>query len=173
LRDREARNLLFAVTKISPADFFGSHGWYLIGRAYADLGLTERAAEVFDQALLQTVRPAGADRMLLDLARWHLGSGRTEQAETLLTAATGAGDSRAAMAARIQLCEMAALGDDAHQVLDRCRNLLHECPEPADRQRLLRVMGRVYQRAGNYAAAALCFTGSDPESSLAELNSTE
>jgi tetratricopeptide (TPR) repeat protein len=173
LRAREGRNLLFAVTEVSPTDFFGNHGWYLIGRAYGDLGLTERAAEVFEQALLQTPRPAGADAMLLKLAEWHLGSGRTAQAESLLTAAAGNGDLRAALAARIQLCELAARGGDAPHVLSRCRDLLVECSDNSDRQRLLRIMGQVYRQTGDHAAAAMCFTGCDPDSPLPELHNAE
>jgi tetratricopeptide (TPR) repeat protein len=173
LRAREGRNLLFAVTRVSPTSFFGSHGWYLIGRAYADLGLAERAAEVFEEGLQQIPRPAGADAMLLDLAQLHLDCGRTQQAEILLTTAAGQSDPQAAIAARIQICELAARDGDAAQVLDRCRNLLSECSESRDRLRVLRVMGQTYQQAGDYSAAAMCFAGTDPATSLPEFQAAD
>lgn len=166
LREREARTLLFAVVEVDPSDFFGSEGWYLISRAYADVGLDERAAEVREQALSRTPRPAYADRMLLELAESHLHWGRVDEAKELLAHAADHADRETALAARIQLCELSASSSSGERTAELCRELLNECTEDAHRRRLLRILGQLYQQAGDYTAAAMCFTGSDPNSPL-------
>lgn len=166
LRAREARNLLAALAEVTPADFFGSHGWRLLSSSFDELGLDDRAAELRADALTQTVRPAFYEEMAFAQAEWLMSRARTSDGSDLLKQMAETGDSEWAGRARVRLYETYVLNGDLQLAIQHCRERLADCDADAEKRELLRVMGSAYQRAGDPAAAAVCFAGRDPVSPI-------
>ena len=166
LRAREARNLLAALAEVSPEDFFGSHGWRLLSSSFDELGLDDRAAELRADAMQQSARPAFHAEMAFTQAEWLMTRARTAEGTELLKNLSETADSEWAARARVRLYETYILSGEPQLAIQHCRERLADSDNDAEKRELLRVMGSAYQRAGEPAAAAVCFAGRDPLSQI-------
>lgn len=162
LKAREGRNLLAALAQVQPSEFFGSYGWFVMARSYDDLGLVERAAELRLEAV--DVIPPVAFRapMLMSLAEARLAAGPDEEGLALLQQLIELNDEHWSPRARVLHFEIMLRQGELQPVLQQCRARLPECTSDAEKRDLLRIMGIAYRSNGDFAAAAMCFAGSEP-----------
>jgi tetratricopeptide (TPR) repeat protein len=157
---RHANDLLAAALNLQqPADL-GSLGALLVGRAYHELGLIDQMAAVYDKALPQARGPV-AEEMSYTLAEGRRSAGKVDEAKKLLLALAARGDGRWSRAAKLRLAELTLQDNRPEEALWWCRQLLPVQP-PEQLPALLHLMGRAFERLGNYDQAARCFRGDKP-----------
>lgn len=147
---------------IRAADYgrgFGPAGTYLMGRWLTACGREAKAAAVYDAA---TERPGGvwAVRMTHAVGEHLYRAGYTARAKTKFTAVAAADAGPVGDTARMRLAEIAVRDGDGDTCVRICRGLLAR--DPADRDDLLRLMGRGYELLGRHRDAADCFAGRTP-----------
>ncbi len=157
---RHANDLLAAVLSVpQPADL-GSLGALLVGRAYQELGLIDPMTAVYEKALPQARGPV-AEEMSYALAEGRWSAGQTDEAKKLLLALATRGDGRWSRAAKLRLAQLTLQDNRPEEALWWCRQLLPAQP-PEQLPALLQLMGRAFERLGDYEQAARCFRGDKP-----------
>jgi tetratricopeptide (TPR) repeat protein len=163
LRQREAPVLLAALSHVAPEDFFGRYGWWVIASAYRELGLEERARKTFEEALRQTEPVAFDRRIRYELACQWDAAGRTETARSMLEELAAGSDLAWSRRAQLHLGEISLRAGDLPAALDFARQAASNDDDPDCQIDALKLLGRVYQRSGDHAAAAICFAGALPD----------
>lgn len=159
---RRGRVLINALSHVEPARFFGSTGYLLLGQAHDELGLPSQMEEVYREAL--RVNPANLlrDRIQFELAQRLAENRQWPQAKELLQTLVDVGGSHWKLRARFSLAELALEQDQFEDCLHWCYELV-DIPMSADeKQALLKLMGRAYERQADHLKAALCFAGLVP-----------
>lgn len=155
------QELYAATSHVADDKSLWTHRVYLLGQVWKQLGLPNRMAR--DYALC--------------VRRQHNGGLRTVTLRALVDHTRGIGDRNAAgrwlaelaatqpketWNARLQLAELSFENRQDSDCLRQCVHLVEQTPKDADNSAVLRLMGRVYQRQGKHADAALCFAGMLP-----------
>jgi tetratricopeptide (TPR) repeat protein len=162
LREKEGRSLIASMTHVKPAEFFGAQGYILLADAYRDLGLLGDMHRILSDGLQRPHPGAMRQRMLFGVAEYHRRSGQREKCQEALSQLAQETHGDWEWRAKLALADMAFhVNDDA--CLRYCYELLAAPLAAADRKQVLHLVGRVFERQGNYHGAALCFSGIPPE----------
>jgi tetratricopeptide (TPR) repeat protein len=137
----------------------GPGGTLIAGRAYRDLGQSERTVALFDAAAVATRGPL-AQRMAFDVAEWYDLLAQNDPARQRYLAIAVSDPRGLGPKAELRLAEMALREKKVDECLRRCRGLLAR--DGVERAAVLAVMGRGYEQKKNYRAAADCFAGRVP-----------
>lgn len=161
--ERKGRPLLDAATHVEGGDFFGAYGFVILAEAYQRLGLFEAVQSTLLQGLEVVPRGGLRSRMMYALADYHHDAGNMVKCKELLaTLAIDDADQAWAGRAKLRLAEVLGAEGDDEQCLALCRELLRGTSQPVEQQKVLKTMGRVFERQGSHRAAALCFAGIEP-----------
>ena len=157
--EREGRKLIASLVPIDPSNFFGTHGYMLVGEAWSELGVSSEMAATFTKAV--AVNPSGVlkDAMVLRLAAFYMTSGDIGRAQRLYELIGE--QSPYAREAQLEIARGALASDDAEKCLSICNELTKQA-DSLDLPQVLSLMGRVYEKQGDYKRAALCFAGMLP-----------
>ena len=88
--------------------------------------------------------------------------GQHEAARKLYAPLAKGDEPRWAAAAQLRLAEVALLEDRPKEALQACRKLLED-KQSVKRETVLMLMGRAYEKTGEYRQAARCFAGQLPD----------
>jgi tetratricopeptide (TPR) repeat protein len=155
---KEGETLVAALTQVQPEMLFPRNGITLIGEAWNELGVTARMNAVYSSRLKLVHSDWIRKRMLVALIDYHTlvrDEARVQEYVTLL-----AQTSNGKLTSQIAQAEFALRTGNVDQSLSMCRDLLDE--PGVDQPKILKLMGRAFQRAGKFADAALCFSGMLP-----------
>ena len=156
----EGRDLVAALAYVDPAKFDGAIGYYLVGRAFEQLGFVSRAEQVFAQGAtirndelshlikMRMAQIARDDQRLAD-ARKHLDSlAQVESTDW----------------ARHAKLEYARLDFDAKRYASCINRAVQLLPNssPTEKVQVLELIGRAFEKQNNHYQAALCFAGMIP-----------
>jgi tetratricopeptide (TPR) repeat protein len=158
-RERQAADLLAAILATRGDTVLGVAGQWLAGMAYADLGMPEQMAEVLERAL-PLARRQLAGEMSFALANYWYNTGQRAKANLLYDSLAGTKTPLAAKA-KLRLAEAALEDNNPDDCLQRCHAILSDDP-PADATVVLTLMGKAFERKGNFRQAADCFAGRIP-----------
>jgi tetratricopeptide (TPR) repeat protein len=162
VKEKAGREVVAALSHVGPADFFGHHGYLVLGQTYERLGLFEPMQHLYSQALQEKIHGELRSRILQELATYYMHSGRRHDALTTLVSMSQDGTDRWQRHALTTMAELALADGRLNQCMKACRDLLQVAQTPQEKGRLLQLMGRVYQQEDNYYYAALCFAGMLP-----------
>jgi tetratricopeptide (TPR) repeat protein len=173
-REREARNLVSALSSLHPERQFGTHWCLLAAQAAEDIGLTQQAQEAYLQALSQVPPSALRNQVILKLAALYRTDERFQEASHLLTSLTPQEAGQFSQMAALRAAEISLdLGQPAETV-SHCRRLMQQGTTPEVLRATLRVMGHAYEKLHNHEAAVYCFAGVVPDVAMdTHLNSDE
>jgi tetratricopeptide (TPR) repeat protein len=157
---REASELLSAVWAARRSDVLWPIGQLLMGQAYQELGLADQMAELYQDVLPKTRGPVAAE-MTCTLAEYFLANDEFGRAEPLFLFLANADDPRWTPRAYLQLAELAFRQGRPKECL-KWGNRLAADPAAKQFPRILHVMGQAYEKLGEYARAAKCFSGEWP-----------
>jgi tetratricopeptide (TPR) repeat protein len=152
--------LIAALGRSGDGAALGPGGAYFAGRVYRDLGVTERAVALFDDASARTRGPL-AHRMAFEVAEWYDAREQADPARQRYLALAVTDPKGYGPKAELRLAQLALREQNLDDCLRRCRTLLTRAG--ADRTATLATMGRAYELRRNYRAAAECFAGRAPE----------
>jgi len=160
--EKQSWPLLDAVTHLDGTEFFGAHGFVILAEAYGRLGLFEAMLSTLQGGLEIVPRGGLRSRMLYELAEYHYDAGEVAACKDLLISLAIEGDDAWANLAKLRVAKVIADEGEEEQCLAICRELLEDDSETAERNEVLKTMGRVFERLGRHRAAALCFAGTEP-----------
>ncbi len=166
--NEEGRNLVTAITRIHVGDFFGASMIPLAGAAYRQLQLHGQMAELYRQALPRISSPPIRDQLHRELGEWYRQSGRLSEAADHFRALTDSTTRQTQLHGRRELASIAFDLKLDQDCLRSCRRLLTETGDDAEKLAVLDLMGRVYERRGEYSNAAMCFAGLLPDGTLVD-----
>jgi tetratricopeptide (TPR) repeat protein len=159
---QRGRQLANALGLVEASRFFSDVGFLLVSQAYQELGLADQqeatlrtAAESVRSDLLRHELQLSLARQLHEAARYS----EAEEAYRRLADEEGGERSREA---RIGVAEIAYLTKQFDLCLRQCYDLVGQELTNEQKQRILRLMGTVYQTRQQHAQAALCFAGMVP-----------
>lgn len=155
--EREASVLLAALLAAQDSVVLGHPGKLLAGQAYRELGLGEQMARVYEQTLPE-VRGLMAGEMSFQLAEAWLAADKRDAGVKLLAALTEADHGPWTPRACQRLAEIALQEKQPEVCLKWCRQLLRS-PRGVEVPAVMKLMGRAYEQAGDYAQAARCYAG--------------
>jgi tetratricopeptide (TPR) repeat protein len=171
-RIREGRALLTTLTNVRASQFFGGHGAYLVGVAFAAIGLDSERDAVFRESLSATAKFPLQNRMRA------LMTGESGKSDALQQSAnaeskiadTGTSDTALKSARRDSVINEAAAayqGRDYDNALEICQQCLATTTDDSDdsmqvRKAAYRLMGLVYQIQGRHDQAVRCLAGLPP-----------
>jgi len=138
--------------------WLGMSGALVIGRAYRDLGLSDRMAIVYGKAMEEYPASPLAREIQYALADDAYSLGDREAALEELTSLIETGTDKWARMARLKMAENALEEDRPLDCLAECRELLRQ-PSSAMLGDVLRLMGRAYEHEKDHVRAALCYAG--------------
>ncbi|MFK7819619.1 MAG: tol-pal system YbgF family protein [Planctomycetaceae bacterium] len=156
---KEGETLIAALIQVQPEMLFPRNATVLIGEAWNELGVTAQMAAVYSSHLKHVRSDWIRKRMLVALVDYHKLVGDTARVRQYVTLLGQTADGK--LASQIAQAEFALRIGKVDQSLTMCRRLLDE-PE-IDQSKILKIMGRAFQRVGNFADAALCFGGMLPQ----------
>ncbi len=159
-RDRESVFLYRALSGIDEnADWLGSTGVVLIGRAYRNLSLPEKMVELYSKALANEIREPVASEMRFALAEHSLATGNVDDGRKQLVALSHAKRSSWSQPAAMRLAKL-ELDDGRYS---ECVSLCQEiAKEESLRDTALHMMGQAFERSGDFGKAAACYAGNLP-----------
>jgi len=138
--------------------WLGAPGALVVGRAYRDLGLTDKMANVYRKALEGTPSSPLSREIRYVLADYSYSSGDRSEAIKRLASLAGTGSGRWASLARLRLAENALEEERPQDCVTECLKLLRQ-PSSDISNDVLRLMGRAHEQAGDYEQAVLCYDG--------------
>jgi tetratricopeptide (TPR) repeat protein len=157
---REASDLLATLLLLDDPSAVRPVGELLMGQAYQELGLGERMALVYERALPGSRGPLAA-RLAYTLGDYYFAREEYTPATRRLTPLAPSAYDPWASLAQQRLAEIALARHKPQECLDWCWQLLREGRQ-SDQADTLRVMGRAFDRLGEYRQAARCYGGEWP-----------
>ncbi|MEZ6064988.1 MAG: hypothetical protein R3B90_04620 [Planctomycetaceae bacterium] len=162
-RERAATQLVEAATHVDPAAEYGWHWWVLVARAYAETGLSHESQRVREECLRVTPSFALRGELLIQSTRSSIDSLPPEKVAAEMERLQTEGLHAQHQQARLLLAREASRAGRQAEALASCQELIREPSlETETRRDALRLMGRVYQRQGEYELAVACFAGALP-----------
>lgn len=176
-RIREGRALLSALTNVRAEECFGGHSAYLVGVAFAAVGLDSERDAVFHKSM------AGSDRFPLQEKMGSLLTGQLQTENSLQRSESSAVETEArdisaaenltAVPQRGSTDRAVLVNAEANfrngqhaEVLKSCQQFLQDASRsnasPEIRKSMLRLMGLVYQTQGKHQLAIRCLAGLPP-----------
>ncbi|HEY1186586.1 MAG TPA: hypothetical protein VGE74_02965 [Gemmata sp.] len=152
--------LLRAIRSADEGRGIGPGGVYLVGRVYAELGLPERFAALYEKEV-ETARGPLALRMLYDTAERYYRLDARKLARTGYLTLAAVDPNGLGALAEVRLAALDARDGNGAETVRRCWELVGRPGVPEDE--LLAVMGRGYELQKMYGAAAECFAGRLPK----------
>ncbi len=159
------QDLETALERVSYGQGFGPAGIYWGGQLCKALGNHDVWLRLFREEV--DGRPHGwRDAMLLELGEYYQRCGVAVQAREYYLAVAVARQDDLGWKAQWHLAELAFEREDLMETIERCEYVLARQVAGGDanslREGVLRLLGRAYERAGDYRRAALCFAGNYP-----------
>lgn len=171
-RLRRGHELTSSLSAVEPERFFCAAGPLLIGAAYGEIGLPRQRLAVFQRAIEHT-RPCDLrKKLVLTVATDLIDAGQIEMGSDHYRQLADGSGTRWDFLARFELAGLAYKESDDDACLARCYELLSAAESTVDKARVLKLMGRVYQRRADHYKAALCFAGMVPTVKKDALSST-
>ncbi len=164
-QEKEGRALIAALTHVQAASFWGGQDFVIAAEAFCDLGMPSDATRILADGLQQSNLGRIRWRMLYDSACARRDIGDLGRCRELLVQLQQEGNGEWARIAALDLAELAFERGDDEECLRLCHQLLEAPDAEPERNQILRTIGRVYERQGNYHGAALCFAGVSPRRS--------
>lgn len=159
-RQREAVFLFRALSAIEvDAEWLGSAGIVLIGRAYRQLNLHEKMVEVFTSTLAKELREPFASEMKFALAEHALASGDAEGGRARLTELRHAKKSEWSKPAALRLAKLELEENHFAECVAMCREI---AADESQRRVALKLMGEAFEQSGELDKAAACYAGTPP-----------
>lgn len=182
-RIREGRGLLSSLTTTNTDEWFGGHGAYLAGVAFAAVGLDSERNAVFRKCLMGSSRFPLQNRMTALLSGDLNYKDALSDSETAMSKAPAPATQSESPIPRdnsathrtLLLRNEAAFRDGRYdEVMETCQTFLkdHANVESEIRKPMLRLMGLVYQMQGQHELAIRCLAGIAPMDNSAELSAT-
>ncbi len=157
---RESNELTIALLHSPAESLLGPYMAQILGSAYGELGMWTQAKEVYERALTQVNGPL-AQAMTFRLGETLVRLHENEAARARLLQLSVSKSSWAHHAG-FELAGLEFSENHFDACIARCRQLLQE-PTSLRLMDVLTLMGRAYERQGNFADAARCLAGEIPE----------
>jgi tetratricopeptide (TPR) repeat protein len=158
----EASELLAALWGVEQKEaVLGPVGPLLMGHAYRDLDHPDEMIAVYKSGLPGARGPVAGEMSFAVAEDLHQ-RGQHEAARKLYAPLARGDEPRWAAAAQLRLAEIALLENRPKEALQACRKLLED-KQSVKRETVLMLMGKAYERTGDYRQAARCFAGQMPE----------
>lgn len=160
---RRGDELLAAVARVDPANFFGSYGYMLLGDAFADLNITSETVRLYQLGMHVTRGTPMYDALMYRLATEYRRQNQLEESQlTFLELASSESDEWA-VRGLVEAGKLMLKMGRFDECKTHCRWALERAVKedyPQDsRAALLRTLGRVYEESGDFRRAGLCYAG--------------
>lgn len=157
-RLQEGRTLIAALTRVRPELLFPQNGIALIGESWNQLGLTAQMAVLYTSQLDAVQSEWIRKRMVTSLIDYHRLAGEEKRVGELVAMLSGF--EGAGVETKVAWAEHSLRAGDVDESIAACRLLLKT--PGVNHSDVLSVMGRAFQKAGNFENAAACFAGMLP-----------
>lgn len=157
-RIQEAHTLIAALTRVRPETLQVENATLLIGGAWNRLGISAQSAAVYAGQLKRLRSDWVRQQVLVALIEYHELVGEESRVAELVAALAAV--SGGTNASRVAKAEMSLRSGRVTESLETCRSLINV--EGVDQTQILRVMGRAFEKQGNFEQAAICFSGMLP-----------
>lgn len=160
----DLRSLMTSISHVRSEQFFGRSGAVLVAMAYRELGLNGEASEICQDAIAHM--PPCALRMKLELmlVDEFLDRQDFEATEARLRLICDSSNEEVRLMAYKRLCDLLLDLDRRDEAEIEALTWLKACSNPDQQAVALHTLGRCLQKKGDYLNAALCFSGSMPQS---------
>lgn len=155
-------DLLAAAIAAADSTMLGTPGCYLVGDALRRLGLDDLMKDVYERRVGDLMPGVLREEILGRLVDYYQERGNFEAALQHLLARGSQADARSLLATRIRQIELQIANGQCALAIEQCRQVLREVHEPEQIRIVLGLMGRAYERLGDYRRAALCYGGRVP-----------
>lgn len=161
-RTREGRNLVAALSHVDHRQFFGDYSALMIGEASREMELDDRVITTYESAIKDSPTPIVRDRLVYELADWLVNTGQLEAASQHYQQLSQSGTAKWKRQGELQFAQLAFRQKKDEDCLKSCKGLLESATDDQERVLVLDLMGRIYERRGDYKNASHCFSGLMP-----------
>ena len=154
---RESGDLLASILVMREAEILGISGEYLVGQAYAELGLADQMAAAYTKSLTHAHGPL-ALRMALALGDYRVKLGQYPEARKHFNGVAINSSRKFATLGMLGLAGVDLLEKKFDDCIETCHLVLEE-DKASDVRSVLLLMGRAFEQKGDYRRAALSFAG--------------
>ena len=158
----EGERLVIALANLRTEDLTDFVDELLVGRAYFEVGFTQRATEMFERATEHATQEFWKRRIAYELAVNHFRMGEYEESATTLVELSKTFRDQIGILAQIKLAEIRLKQKKAAECLLLCQQLWAHSLSKPQMAKTLTMMGKSYQQLGRPHAAAVCFSGMLP-----------
>lgn len=171
---QRGRHLANSLGLVEASRFFSGVGYLLVSQAYQELGLADQQEATLTAAIDVVPESRLRHELQLNLARQlHEAARYSDAEETYLRLADADAGDRS-REARIGIAEIAYATKQLDYCLRQCYELVGQQELTLEqKQRILRLMGTIYQSRQQHAQAALCFAGMVPAMATDDASQSE
>lgn len=158
----EGRELIVAMSRVAPDMFFGEYGYLMMGQALTDLSMLDAAKETYRKGLEQGLTDELSHAVSYAMADVCCTEGDTETAGRILTDLAGNAKGKWAPKASLRLAQLTYDLNQDELCKSACLTVLQGQSQDEAKRAAIQLLGKLYERRGEYQNAASCFAGTIP-----------
>jgi tetratricopeptide (TPR) repeat protein len=149
-----------ALTRLTDVSLVGPAGIYLIGQIYQELEHPQETIKLYEKAV-ETGRGVLAIQMMRELGDYYFDNELHKKARSCYQAVMIVDNKANALHAKIRLAEISLHEEQFDESFQLCREVLRDAR--SQREAILPILGKVFEKKKDFQNAARCFAGLDPE----------